>query len=130
MLIVASDNDEIGSFEDLDGKQTANTVSSTYAQTAESYGAANNGVDDFDQTISLLAAMNAAIGELRAEGTLTALPERYFGADISTSRSVGLPGAGHIVAWPAGPRARRPYLPAVPSALVSAMPARAASGSR
>lgn len=136
VLIVAADNDEITSFEDLEGKQTANTVSSTYAQLAESYGATNNGVDDFDQTISLLTqgridatlnaetayhyymtqhpeaaikiaattedaiaqafpvpkgeadatlleAMDAAIDELRADGTLTALSEQYFGTDIS-----------------------------------------------
>ena len=36
-----------------------------------------------DDSASLLAAMNAAIEELRAEGELTAISEKYFGSDIS-----------------------------------------------
>lgn len=55
-LIVAGDNDEIATFEDLDGKTTANTITSTYAALAESYGATNTGVDDLNQTIELLLA--------------------------------------------------------------------------
>lgn len=37
-----------------------------------------------DETASLLEAINTAIEELRAEGTLTELSEKYFGQDIST----------------------------------------------
>ena len=55
-IIVRSDNDEIASFEDLDGKTTANTISSTYAALAEQYGANPTGVDDLNQTIELLLA--------------------------------------------------------------------------
>lgn len=55
-LIVAADNEEIASFEDLAGKTTANTITSTYAALAESYGATNTGVDDLNQTIELLLA--------------------------------------------------------------------------
>ena len=40
----------------LEGKTTANTLASTYAELAESYGAAATGVDDLNQTIELLLA--------------------------------------------------------------------------
>lgn len=53
-LIVKSDNDQIQSFEDLNGKNTANTISSTYAELAEGYGANVTGVDDLNQTFELL----------------------------------------------------------------------------
>ncbi len=66
-IIVSGDNDEITSFEDLDGKNTANTISSTYAELAESYGANVTGVDDLNQTFELLlsgridATLNAEV---------------------------------------------------------------------
>ena len=50
------DNETIHSFNDLEGKTTANTLASTYAELAESYGAAATGVDDLNQTIELLLA--------------------------------------------------------------------------
>lgn len=53
-VIVRGDYDEIQSMEDLKGKKTANTISSTYATLAESYGAEVTGVDDLNQTIELL----------------------------------------------------------------------------
>ena len=55
-IIVRGDNDSITCFEDLDGKTTANTLASTYALLAESYGATAMGVDDLNQTIELLLA--------------------------------------------------------------------------
>lgn len=66
-IIVSGDNDEITSFEDLNGKNTANTISSTYAELAESYGANVTGVDDLNQTFELLlsgridATLNAEV---------------------------------------------------------------------
>lgn len=54
VVITLGDNDEIAAMEDLDGKTTANTLGSSYATLAESYGATNTGVDDFNQTIQLL----------------------------------------------------------------------------
>lgn len=66
-VIVSGDNDSIKSMEDLDGKSTANTLNSTYANVAESYGAEVTGVDDFIQTIELLnsgridATLNAEV---------------------------------------------------------------------
>ena len=56
VVIVRDDYDEIQSMEDLAGKTTANTITSTYAQLAEQYGATTQGVDDFAQTIELLEA--------------------------------------------------------------------------
>lgn len=53
-IIVKDDNEEIHSFEDLNGKNTANTITSTYAELAESYGANVTGVDDLNQTFELL----------------------------------------------------------------------------
>ncbi len=66
-IIVRDDNTDISSFEDLDGKNTANTLASTYATLAESYGATATGVDDLAQTIELLrsgrvdATLNAEV---------------------------------------------------------------------
>ena len=136
-LAVKKDNDSITSFEDLNGKTTANSLASTYMELAESYGATVQGIDtleetiqlltagridatlnadvsfydylnvhpdaDFklvafteeashvaiplrkgDETATLLEAINNAIEELRADGTLTELSEKYFGQDISS----------------------------------------------
>jgi len=66
-VIVNSDNNDIQSMEDLKGKHTANTISSTYAQVAEGYGAEVTGVDDLVQTFELLfsgridATLNAEV---------------------------------------------------------------------
>ena len=135
-VLVRGDYDEIQSMEDLNGKRTANTISSTYAAIAEQYGATVTGVDDLNQTIelllsdridatlnaevvfadyqkahpeadikiaaytddvervaipvrkgddaaTLLQAINDALAEMAADGTLTALSEKYFATDIS-----------------------------------------------
>ena len=64
---ITEERDEIQSMEDLDGKSTANTISSTYAEVAEKYGAAVTGVDDLEQTFELLlsgridATLNAEV---------------------------------------------------------------------
>ncbi len=135
-LMVRGDDDSIRSFEDLEGKTTANTISSTYAALAERYGAEVTGVDDLSQTIELLlqgridatlnaevtyidyiaqhpdanikvaaytqeashvclpfrkgeetetlrAAVDEALEELRRDGVLAELSEKYFGSDLS-----------------------------------------------
>ncbi len=139
-VITSGDNEDINALEDLEGKKTANTISSTYATLAESYGAEVTGVDDLNQTFELLlsgridATLNAemtyydymkehpdanvkiavltedaneigipmrkgeeteslrkaidqALEELSADGTLTELSEKYFGTDISQNTS-------------------------------------------
>ena len=66
-VIVSGDNTDIASMEDLEGKRTANTISSTYAEVAEGYGAEVTGVDDLNQTFELLlsgridATLNAEV---------------------------------------------------------------------
>lgn len=66
-IVVSGDNTEIQSYEDLNGKETANTISSTYAQLAQQYGANVTGVDDLNQTFELLltgridATLNAEV---------------------------------------------------------------------
>lgn len=54
VLIVSSDNDQIDSFEALKGRTTCNTITSVYAQLAESYGAEVTAVDDLAQTLMLV----------------------------------------------------------------------------
>lgn len=66
-VIVKGDNEEIQSMENLSGKKTANTISSTYAETARAYGAEVTGVDDLAATFELLysgridATLNAEV---------------------------------------------------------------------
>ncbi len=78
-VIVDGANMEIQSFEDLEGKKTANTISSTYAALAESYGAQVTSVDDLNQTFELLntgridATLNA---ELTFYDYINAHPEK------------------------------------------------------
>ncbi|MCD2492354.1 transporter substrate-binding domain-containing protein [Lacrimispora sp. NSJ-141] len=66
-VITSGGNNDIQSLEDLRDKNTANTISSTYAETAESYGAEVTGVDDLNQTFELLlsgridATLNAEV---------------------------------------------------------------------
>lgn len=55
-LVVNANNNEIKTFEDLKGKVTTNTLSSSYAALAESYGATVEGVDDLATTIELVKA--------------------------------------------------------------------------
>ena len=66
-VIVRADDDSIQSMEDLNGKHTANPIQSTYAATAQKYGAEVTGVDDLNQTFELLfsgridATLNAEV---------------------------------------------------------------------
>lgn len=66
-VIVRGDNGDIQAMEDLAGKRTANTITSTYAAVAEQYGAEVTGVDDLNQTFELLlsgrvdATLNAEV---------------------------------------------------------------------
>lgn len=55
-VITKKSSTDINSLEDLKGKTTANTISSTYAVLAERYGAKVTGVDDLNQTFELLSS--------------------------------------------------------------------------
>ena len=67
VVMVSARNNSIKSMQDLKGKVTANTISSTYAEIAEKYGAKVDGVDDLNQTFELLlsgridATLNAEV---------------------------------------------------------------------
>ena len=54
VLVVAEGNEEIKTVDDLKGKTTANSASSTYAALAESYGATLVPVDTLGETVALL----------------------------------------------------------------------------
>ena len=54
VLVVRADNEDIKTIEDLAGRTTANSSSSTYAQLAEEYGATVTYVDTLGETIALL----------------------------------------------------------------------------
>lgn len=66
-LIVRGDNDDIHTFEDLQGKKTANSIASTYMNLAESYGATCYGVATLDETLTMVlqgrvdATLNAIV---------------------------------------------------------------------
>ncbi len=54
VLIVLEDNDDIHSFEDLNGKVSTNSPGSSYAEMGEEYGATVNYINTFADTIQLL----------------------------------------------------------------------------
>lgn len=54
VLVVAEDNEEIKTVDDLKGKKTANSASSTYAALAEEYGATLVPVDTLGETMDML----------------------------------------------------------------------------
>lgn len=95
-VIVRGDDDRIQAMEDLKDKHTANTISSTYAEVAEKYGARVTGVDDLNQTIELLrsgridATLNA---EVTYYDYMNAHPESNLKIAVldSEETSVGIP---------------------------------------
>jgi cystine transport system substrate-binding protein len=54
VLIVADSNDTVKTFDDLNGKKTANSSGSTYAALAEELGATVEYIDTFGETITML----------------------------------------------------------------------------
>ena len=54
VLVVAENNEEIKTVDDLKGKKTANSSSSTYAALAEEYGATLVPVDTLGETMDML----------------------------------------------------------------------------
>ena len=80
-VIVRGDNSDIRTMEDLEGKSTANTISSTYAELAESYGANVTGVDYLNQTFELLLS-GRIDATLNAEVTFYDYVEEHPEADV------------------------------------------------
>jgi cystine transport system substrate-binding protein len=134
VIVTSADNSEIASFEDLEGKTTAQSLTSNWYELAEESGAQVEAVEGWAQSVTLLEqgrvdatindeltfldyqkstpnenikiaaetedqsrsalafrqgsddlveAVNAAIEELRADGTLAEISEKYFGEDVS-----------------------------------------------
>ena len=54
VLVVSADNEDIKSVEDLAGRTSANSASSTYAALAEQYGATVTYVDTLGETMAML----------------------------------------------------------------------------
>ena len=65
VIIVAKDNNDITSFNDLKDKKVAQTITSNWAKLAEEYGAEVVGTDGFDQSISLVTQnrVNATLND-------------------------------------------------------------------
>lgn len=133
-LIVRADDDTIKSFGDLQGKKSAQSLTSNYGKMAQEAGAELVATDGFDQSIQLvvqgradatindslsfldfkkkqpnapvkiaatedeaaysgviiakgqpelLAAINKALEDIKADGTYQKISEKYFGADVS-----------------------------------------------
>jgi cystine transport system substrate-binding protein len=59
VLIVNEENSNIKSFQDINGKSSAQTATSNWAATAESYGASIVGTDGFSQSIELVVTGRA-----------------------------------------------------------------------
>ncbi|HEV7275150.1 MAG TPA: amino acid ABC transporter substrate-binding protein [Devosiaceae bacterium] len=53
-LVVREDNEDIQSFEDLEGKRAAQTLTSNYGKMAQEYGAEVVPTEGFDQSIALV----------------------------------------------------------------------------
>jgi len=135
VLVVAADDDEITSFDDLKGRTTAQSLTSNWYEVAKSFGAKVEAVEGWAQAVSLIedgrvdATVNdkltlldyqkerggdaglkiaaelddpsrnafalakdnpellddidAALQELREDGTLARIGEKYFGQDVS-----------------------------------------------
>ena len=134
VLVVAADNDEIKSFDDLDGKTTAQSLTSNWNTLAQESGAEVEAVEGWAQAVALLEqgrvdatindsltyldyantedasgikvaaeteeesrsafvatperealteAIDGVLEELRTDGTLAELGEKYFGEDVS-----------------------------------------------
>lgn len=136
VLIVMEDNDEIKTFEDLDGRVSTNSPGSSYAEMAEGYGSTVTYITTFadtiqllqrgdaeatinalavfndyvrekgaeagikivdrtepektviaaqksDDTLTLVEEINKILADYKADGTLKALSEKYFGYDAT-----------------------------------------------
>ena len=134
VLVVAADNNDITSFADLDGKTTAQSLTSNWNELAQESGAEVEAVEGWAQAVALLEqgrvdatindsltyldyantedasgikvaaetedesqsafvvtperealaqAIDGALEDLRADGTLAELGEKYFGEDVS-----------------------------------------------
>jgi cystine transport system substrate-binding protein len=59
VVVVRDDNNDIKSFEDLNGKSSAQTITSNWAQLGERYGAKIIGTDGFNESVQLVIDQRA-----------------------------------------------------------------------
>ncbi|WP_457099114.1 amino acid ABC transporter substrate-binding protein [Microbacterium sp. P5_E9] len=134
VIVVKEDDDSISSFDDLDGKTTAQSLTSNWYTLAQDSGATVEAVEGWAQAVALVeqgrvdatindnltyldyettngptglkiaaetddpalnafaftkdktalqAAVDGALADLRADGTLAKISEKYFGVDVS-----------------------------------------------
>ena len=96
VLVVRGDNDAINTVEDLNGRTTANTASSTYAAIGEGYGATVTPVDDLIQTI-MLVEQGRVDATINAKGSIDDYLSQHPEANIRIAQI--LP-QGEPVAYP------------------------------
>ena len=95
VLVVAEDNEEIRSVDDLKGKKTANSASSTYAALAEEYGATLVPVDTLGETMDMLV-QGRVDATLNAQVSIADYLREHPDAKIKTVQVL----AGDPVAYP------------------------------
>ncbi len=96
VLVVKGDNEEIRSVDDLQGRTTANTASSTYAAIGEGYGATVTPVDSLTETI-MLVEQGRVDATINAKGSIDDYLSEHPDADI---RIVQVLDEGEPVAYP------------------------------
>ena len=95
VLVVAADNVEIKTVDDLKGKKTANSASSTYAALAEEYGATLVPVDTLGETMDMLV-QGRVDATLNAQVSIVDYLREHPDAKIKTVQVL----AGDPVAYP------------------------------
>ena len=96
VLVVKNDNDAINTVEDLNGKTTANTASSTFAAIGEQYGATVTPVDSLTETI-MLVEQGRVDATINAKGSIDDYLAQHPEANIRIAQI--LP-QGEPVAYP------------------------------
>ena len=96
VLVTRGDNDEIKSVDDLAGRTTANTASSTFAGIAEGYGAVVTPVNTLLETI-MLVEQGRVDATLNAKGSIDDYLSEHPDADI---KIVQILDEGEPVAYP------------------------------
>ena len=95
VLVVAANNEEIKTVDDLKGKKTANSASSTYAALAEEYGATLVPVDTLGETMDMLV-QGRVDATLNAQVSIADYLREHPDAKIKTVQVL----AGDPVAYP------------------------------
>ena len=95
VLVVRGDNTDITKLEDLDGKKTANSPGSTYADLGAQYGAEVTSANTLDQTIELLL-QDRVDATINAKGSIDDYLAEHPDADIKIVQQLD----GDPVAYP------------------------------